>query len=93
MAGAARMTYSHYLAYDVFGGLFWVGSTVLGGYFLGRLVGPEILSRRIHWVIAVVVFLSLLPAIFGVLRAKFQKPQKVTTSLSPPQPDAEAGQD
>jgi len=93
VAGAARMTYSHYLAYDVFGGLFWVGSTVLGGYFLGRLVGPEILSRRIHWVIAVVVFLSLLPAIFGVLRAKFQKPQKVTTSLSPPQPDAEAGQD
>jgi len=68
VAGAARMTYSRYLLYDVFGGTFWVGSMILGGYFLGRSI-PNI-SRRIHYVIAVVVFLSILPAIVGVLRAR-----------------------
>jgi hypothetical protein len=41
---------------------------ILGGYFLGRSV-PNI-SQRIHYVIAIVVFLSLLPAIIGFLRAR-----------------------
>jgi membrane-associated protein len=68
VAGAARMTYAQYVTYDVFGGAFWVGSMVLGGYFLGRSV-PNI-SQRIHYVIAVVVILSVLPAIIGVLRAR-----------------------
>ncbi len=68
VAGAARMTYSRYLLYDIFGGMFWVGSMILGGYSLGRSI-PNI-SQRIHYVIAVVVVLSLLPAIIGVLRAK-----------------------
>ncbi len=68
VAGAARMTYSRYLLYDIFGGMFWVGSMILGGYSLGRSI-PNI-SQRIHYVIAVVVVLSLLPAIISVLRAK-----------------------
>lgn len=66
VAGAARMTYARYVTYDICGGAFWVGSMVLGGYFLGRSV-PNI-SQRIHYVIAVVVILSVLPAIIGVLR-------------------------
>ena len=87
VASAARMEYSRYLTYDIFGGFFWVGSMVLGGYFLGSVV-PNI-NQRIHWVIAVVVFLSLLPAIVGALRARKQKPRKAASSL----PDAQPGQD
>jgi membrane-associated protein len=68
VAGAAKMSYFRYLIYDLFGGAFWVGSLILGGYFLGRSV-PNI-SQRIHYVIAVVIFLSLLPAIISVLRAR-----------------------
>ncbi len=68
VAGAAQMAYPRYLAYDVFGGIFWVGSMILGGYFLGSLV-PNI-GQRIHWVIAVVVVLSLLPAVIGALKSR-----------------------
>jgi membrane-associated protein len=68
VAGAAGMSYPRYLAFDLFGGIFWVGAMILGGYSLGRSV-PNI-GQRIHYVIAVVVFLSLLPAIIGVLRAR-----------------------
>jgi membrane-associated protein len=68
VAGAAQMPYSRYLVYDIFGGGFWVGSMILGGYFLGRSI-PNI-SQRIHYVIAVVVFLSLLPAIIGFWRTR-----------------------
>jgi len=68
VAGAAQMPYHRYLIYDIFGGTFWVGSMILGGYFLGRSV-PHI-SQRIHYVIVVIIFLSLLPIIISVLRAR-----------------------
>jgi len=68
VAGAAQMSYTRYLSYDIFGGVFWVGSMILVGYVLGRFF-PNI-NQRIHWVILVVVFLSILPAIIGALRAR-----------------------
>ena len=68
VAGAARMPYSRYLIFDIFGGALWVGAMILGGYFLGRSV-PNI-GQRIHYVIAVVVVLSLLPAVISILRAR-----------------------
>jgi membrane-associated protein len=68
VAGAAHMTYARYLIYDIFGGALWVGSMILGGYSLGRSV-PNI-GQRIHYVIAAVVLLSMLPVIVSVLRAR-----------------------
>ena len=35
VAGAAGMPYSRYLTYDIFGGMLWVGSMILGGYRWG----------------------------------------------------------
>ena len=68
VAGAAFMPYLRYLAFDIAGGILWVGTMILGGYFLGRSV-PNI-GQRIHYVIAVVVILSLLPAVISILRAR-----------------------
>jgi membrane-associated protein len=70
VAGAARMAYVRYLVFDIFGGIFWVGAMILGGYGLGHSV-PNI-SQRIHYVIAVVVILSVMPAIISILRARRQ---------------------
>ncbi len=67
VAGAAGMSYRRYLIYDIFGGIIWTGSLILGGYGLGRSV-PNI-GQRIHYVIAVVVFLSILPGLISFLRA------------------------
>jgi membrane-associated protein len=68
VAGAARMSYAKYLLYDIFGGIFWVGAMILGGYSLGRTI-PNI-SQRIHYVILVVIILSLLPAIISIWRSR-----------------------
>jgi membrane-associated protein len=81
VAGAAEMSYGRYLAYDVAGGFLWVGSMILGGYFLGRQI-PNI-GENIHYVIAAVIFLSLLPPTISLLRARFSGPPK---SSSIPQP-------
>jgi len=68
VAGAARMPYPRYLLFDLCGGVFWIGTMILGGYSLGHLV-PNI-GRYIHYVIAVVAVISVLPAVIGVLRSR-----------------------
>jgi membrane-associated protein len=78
VSGAAKMPYGRYLAFDIFGGVAWVSATILGGYFLGRTV-PNI-SQRIHYVILVVVILSILPAIIGLLRSRKRRAAASSTS-------------
>ena len=68
VAGAAKMSYPSYLAFDIFGGIFWVGAMILGGFSLGRSV-PNI-GERIHYVIAVVVVVSVLPAVISIYRSR-----------------------
>jgi membrane-associated protein len=68
VAGAARMSYTTYLLYDICGGVLWVGTMILGGYFLGRTI-PNI-GEKIHYVILVVVLVSILPIIIGFLNAR-----------------------
>jgi membrane-associated protein len=68
VTGAARMPYTRYLAFDVAGGFLWVGTMTLGGFFLGRLI-PDI-SSKIHYVIGVVIVLSILPGVIGIWRSR-----------------------
>ena len=70
VAGAAEMTYRKFAIYNIAGGIGWVTSMTLIGYFLGQAV-PNI-EEHIHIVVAVVIFLSLLPGIIAFLRAKAQ---------------------
>jgi membrane-associated protein len=68
VTGAAQMPYSRYVLCDIFGGILWVGTMILGGFFLGRSV-PNI-GSRIHYVIIVVAVVSILPAVIGILRSR-----------------------
>jgi len=68
VAGAAMMNYRRFICFNIAGGLLWVCSMVLIGYFLGSSV-PNI-DKHIHIVIAIVVFLSILPAVIEVLRQR-----------------------
>jgi membrane-associated protein len=73
VAGAAQMPYFRYLLFDIFGGIFWVGAMILGGFFLGRSV-PNI-GQKIHYVIIVVAVVSILPAVISILRSRGATPQ------------------
>src|SRR6476659_5422954 len=46
VAGVGAMQYRKFIAYNVFGGIFWVLSMTLAGYFLGTLI-PNI-QEKIH---------------------------------------------
>jgi membrane-associated protein len=68
VAGAAKMSYRRYLAYDIAGGFLWVWSMVLVGYTLGRTV-PNV-DRKIHFIIAGVIVISLMPAAYHAWKAR-----------------------
>jgi len=70
VAGAASMTYRRFAAFNVVGAVLWINSMTLTGYYLGRVI-PNI-EKRIHIVVAVVIFLSLLPGITAYLRSKLR---------------------
>lgn len=78
VAGAARMPYGRYVAFDIAGGIVWVTATIVGGYTLGRSV-PNI-GKYIHYVIAVVVVLSLLPAVIGIMKSRKAGGESSSTS-------------
>jgi membrane-associated protein len=68
VAGAAQMRYSTYLVYDIFGGVVWISSMLLGGYIAGSRI-PNI-GQYLHLIIGVIIFLSILPPIIGILRSR-----------------------
>ena len=74
------MPYSRYVTYDIFGGILWVGSMILGGYLLGRSI-PDV-GKKIHYVIAVVVVVSVLPAVISILRER--REAKSSSTVKPP---------
>lgn len=71
VAGAAKMSYRRYLAYDIVGGFLWVWSMILVGYTLGRTV-PNV-DKKIHYIIAGVIVVSLIPAAYHTWRARGSK--------------------
>jgi membrane-associated protein len=68
VAGAADMSYRRFAMFNVVGAVLWITSMSLTGYFLGLAVPG--LEKRIHLVVAAVIFLSLLPAMVGWARSK-----------------------
>jgi membrane-associated protein len=59
VAGVAAMGYRTFATYNLVGAILWITSMTVAGYTLGSLV-PNIESR-IHYVVAGVIFVSLLP--------------------------------
>jgi membrane-associated protein len=68
VAGVAEMGYRRFATYNVVGAFLWVWSMTLAGYALGNTV-PNI-EQRIHYVVAAVIFVSLLPPGIAWLRHK-----------------------
>ena len=76
VVGAAEMPYSRFLPFSIIGGLLWIPSMVLAGYFLGGVIERAFdikLEDHIEKVVIVVVFLSLLPPIIEFLKHRFGK--------------------
>jgi membrane-associated protein len=71
VAGVGAMTYGKFLFYNVIGGLLWVGLFTSLGYYFGNIPAVQ---ENFTLVIVAIVFLSVLPPIIEVIRAR-RKPK------------------
>ena len=67
IAGVARMDYPRFLSFNVFGGIGWVITMTMAGYFLGD---NEIVRKHFEKVIIGIVFISVLPIVFELLKGR-----------------------
>lgn len=68
VAGVAEMGYRQFATYNIVGAILWIGSMTMAGYTLGRVV-PNI-EQRIHYVVAGVIAVSLLPPAIAWLKRR-----------------------
>ncbi len=65
LAGVGAMSYRRFLLYNIAGGLLWVFSLTLAGYFFGAL---EFVKNNFSTVILGIIIVSLLPGAIEFLR-------------------------
>jgi membrane-associated protein len=83
VVGAAEMPYRKFLPFSIAGGLLWISSMVLAGYYFGTMIENALgikLADHIEKVVIVVVFLSLLPPIIEYLKHRFGKKEEAELS-------------
>lgn len=68
VAGMARMDVRRYTVYNIVGGIGWIWSMLLIGYFLGRYI-PGV-EKHIEIMIIAIIFVSFLPGIIGWWRSR-----------------------
>lgn len=67
VAGIGSMTYRKFLSYNVAGGILWIFSLTLAGYFFGNI---PIVRNNFSLVIVAIVVISVLPGVIEYLRQR-----------------------
>jgi membrane-associated protein len=70
VAGAGSMVYSKYILNCIVGAVMWVTGITMAGYLLGD---NEWVKVNFEKVVLGIVFVSIMPMIWGVFKAKFLK--------------------
>lgn len=68
VAGMGSMTYSHFITYNIVGGLVWIFSLSFLGFFFGEL---PIVKKNFSLVIFGIILISILPIVWEFVKAKF----------------------
>jgi len=67
VAGAAGMPYQQFVLFNIVGGVAWIFSMTLLGYFLGNV---PFIAHNLEKAVLLIVFLSILPVILHALRER-----------------------
>ncbi|GIN89886.1 cytochrome o ubiquinol oxidase [Siminovitchia terrae] len=70
VAGASRMNYRYFIAYNIGGAAIWVLVCTIAGYLFGNL---PIVQKNFSAFLLGIIFVSLLPALIGYLKSKFNQ--------------------
>lgn len=74
VAGVANMNYKKFVSFNIIGGILWIISMSLAGYFFGNI---PFVKKNFEYVIIGVIILSLVPVVVGYL--KHRKENKLSS--------------
>ena len=67
VAGMGRMSYGFFFRWNVIGGIVWVATFSLAGYFFGNI---QFVRDNFELVIIAIILISLIPAVVEALKAR-----------------------
>lgn len=67
VAGIGSMTYGKFILYNITGGILWIASFLLGGYYFGNF---PVVKENFSIVIVAIVIISVLPGVIEYLRQR-----------------------
>ena len=70
IAGIGKMSYPHFLFYNVMGALLWVGLFIFGGFYFGNLT---VVKDNFFLVVLGIIFISLLPGFYEFFSQRRKK--------------------
>lgn len=70
VAGVAKMPYSKYLTFSISGGILWIASMTLAGYFFGQI---PVVKQNFEKVVVLVIVLSVMPIVIGYFKERKKK--------------------
>lgn len=73
VAGIGSMTYMRFVLFNIIGGVLWVVSLMLAGYFFGNI---PLIKNHFSLVILVIIIISILPGIIEFIRTRQGRPGK-----------------
>jgi membrane-associated protein len=79
MAGVGKMPYLRFLSYNIFGGMFWVLSMTLLGYFMGNI--PWV-KQHFEKVVLTIIFISVLPVVWHAWKAHSESRARAGSAVS-----------
>jgi membrane-associated protein len=68
VAGIGRMRYGSYVLFSIAGGVLWITSLVLSGYFFGNI---PVVKNNFSLVILAIIVISVMPGVIEFLRHRF----------------------
>lgn len=75
VAGVGRMSYWHFLSYNVIGGILWPALFLFGGYYFGNIA---FIRGHFSMVVIAIVLISLVPALVEFMRNRVHPQQQVS---------------
>jgi membrane-associated protein len=73
VAGISRMSYGFFLRWNIIGGITWVATFTLLGYFFGTIPFVE---KNFELVIIAIVVISFIPAVVEAVKARREMTSK-----------------
>jgi membrane-associated protein len=72
LAGVGQMSYPKFASYNIIGGIIWVVAFTIAGTLLGQF---DIIKKNLTAISLLIVFVSVLPALLEVMKARQEAPQ------------------